>query len=165
MPRNKKTTPKQIAEAAAELPELTDKQFKFVAAVLEGKTYSDAYRASYDVENMSNPAIWVAASRLADNANVALWLRKGVEHGFGSAVATLEDHAFQLRRLREHALDTGNVGAAVLAEHHRGKVAKLYTDNIDITMTRLDDNAVIEQIRQKFGDEAADKARKRLTGE
>ena len=46
------------------LPTLTAKQTAFVNALLEGKTASDAYRESYNCENMSHGAIWVEASRL-----------------------------------------------------------------------------------------------------
>ena len=45
------------------LPDLTTPQMNFVLGIIAGKSASDAYRAAYNAENMSNESIWVEASR------------------------------------------------------------------------------------------------------
>lgn len=118
-----------------ELPELTDQQRKFVEGVLAGKTASDAYRAAYDCSHSGDPTIWVNASRLRADANVALWLSAARKAGLSRAVVTLEGHIGELERLREIALESGNVGAAVQAEQLRGKASGHYTEQFrDMTM-------------------------------
>jgi phage terminase small subunit len=115
---------------AGELPDLTPQQQEFVRAILEGKTASDAYRAAYDTSNWANKSIWVEASRLANHPGVVLWLAAARKACLGSAVVTLDDHQRQLARLREIALASGNLGAAVAAEQTRGKVAGHHVERV-----------------------------------
>lgn len=75
---------------AKDLPQLTPKQLKFVKGLLEGKTYSDAYRGAYNTQNWSDEAIWVEASRLKDHPNVSLWLAKAREAQAESVIITRE---------------------------------------------------------------------------
>ncbi len=126
MPRRKITA----AIEDEELPDLTEQQREFVRHVLAGKTASDAYRAAYNTENMKPNSIWREASLLASNKNVAQWLAAARKACLGTAVVTLEGHQQQLERLREIALATGNVGAAVAAEQTRGKVAGHHIDRV-----------------------------------
>ena len=52
---------------------LTDKQERFARCIaLEGMTQTDAYRECYNVENMSDNAIYVDACRLAQNPKISL---------------------------------------------------------------------------------------------
>lgn len=51
-------------------PILTKRQHDFVAAVLDGKTYSDAYRMAYDTK-ASAKTVHEEASRVASNPKVA----------------------------------------------------------------------------------------------
>ena len=50
---------------------LTAKQEAFAAAVASGKTQADAYRLSYDAENMKENSVWTNASKLMSDAKVA----------------------------------------------------------------------------------------------
>lgn len=50
---------------------LTAKQEAFAAAVASGKTQADAYRASYNAENMKESTLWSNASRLMADSKVA----------------------------------------------------------------------------------------------
>jgi len=50
---------------------LTVKQEAFAQGIADGMTQADAYRAAYDAESMSDNAIYVEASKLIDNPNVA----------------------------------------------------------------------------------------------
>lgn len=51
---------------------LTQKQESFAKCIaLEGMTYVDAYRNSYSAKNMSDDAIYVEASNLANNPKIS----------------------------------------------------------------------------------------------
>ena len=59
---------------------LTPKREKFAKAIVyENMNYSDAYRSAYNTKNMSDRAIWVEASNLAQNPNVALRIKELVK--------------------------------------------------------------------------------------
>lgn len=128
--RQKVTKASKIGMYQVELPVLTDKQEKFCAGILAGKTASDAYRAAYDTPGMSRGALWTEASKLHGNPKVALWLSVARKARLGTAVLTLEGHMTELERLREIAIESGNVGAAVQAETYRGKAAGHYTEHV-----------------------------------
>jgi phage terminase small subunit len=133
MPQNLKTEP-QSYDDADELPSLTAQQQKFVEGIVSGKTASDAYRAAYDCSNSMASTVWARASELRNDRKVAAWISAAQKACMGSTIVTLDDHLHQLERLREIALEKGNVGAAVLAEHHRGKARGHYVEQIrDVT--------------------------------
>lgn len=143
MAQRKLTEPQDTA--AIDLPDLTDQQARFVEGLLKGMSASDAYRSAYDTANMQPSSIWVAASRLKDNANVALWLAQARKNGLGAATVSLEGHLQELERLKAIAIETGNVGAAVQAEQLRGKAAGHYVEkhqdvgqSTDVTSTLKD---------------------------
>lgn len=134
MARRKITDGIAIAAAAKDLPELTAQQQKFVEGVLAGKTASDAYRAAYDCSNMLASSIWCNASKLRSDEKVAQWIAQARIAGLGSATVTYEGHLRELERLKELALNAGNLGAAVQAEQLRGKVAGHHVDQVrDVT--------------------------------
>lgn len=142
-------------EEKEDLPELTEQQRNFVEGILAGKTASDAYRAAYDCSNSMDRTVWANASRLRNDADVAAWLSAARKAGLGRATVTLEGHISELERLREIALDTGNVGAAVQAEQLRGKAAGHYVDQVrDLTE---DPQKTLREIAELIGDEAASK--------
>lgn len=129
-----------------DLPELTERQRNFVECILAGKTASDAYRASYDCSNSADRTIWTEASKLRNNPDVAQWLSAARKAGLGNAKVTLEGHVAELERLREIAIDSGNVGAAVQAEQLRGKASGHYTENVRLEHVNPDN--VLEEIRK-----------------
>lgn len=49
---------------------LTPKQESFAAAIASGKTQADAYRLSYNAENMKDASIWSKASVLMSDVKV-----------------------------------------------------------------------------------------------
>lgn len=121
-------------EEAEDLPDLTPQQMKFVEGILAGKTASDAYRAAYDTSNMQQNTIWAAASRLRSHNNVSAWLSAARKAHLGEGKVTLEGHLRELERLKEIAVESGNVGAAVQAEQLRGKAQGLYVEQYkDVT--------------------------------
>ena len=120
-------------EAGADLPDITDQQRRFVEGILSGKTSSDAYRAAYDCSNSLCSTVWAEASRLRSDYKVAAWLAAARKAGLGHTVVTLAGHIAELERLREIALDTGNVGAAVQAEQLRGKAQGHYVERLEVS--------------------------------
>lgn len=140
---------------ASDLPDLTPQQLKFVEGILAGKTASDAYRAAYDCSNSGRNTVWVESSRLRSHPNVALWLAAARKAHLGTAVLTKDMHLQELERLREIALDSGNVGAAVQAEQIRGKVAGHHIERIQDVTDELDPVATLRQIEKINPDLAA----------
>jgi phage terminase small subunit len=65
-----------VAQAERGERMLTEKQEKFVLNVLSGMSNIDAYKDSYDCENMSDNAISVEASRLLQNPKISLRLKE-----------------------------------------------------------------------------------------
>lgn len=51
---------------------LTAKQEKFAQSLADGMTQADAYRAAYSAGKMKSESIWVNASKLMADTNVAL---------------------------------------------------------------------------------------------
>ena len=140
---------------ASHLPDLTSSQLKFVEGILSGKTASDAYRASHPNSTMTGNSLWVEASRLRSNPNVALWLAEARKAHLGSAVLTKDQHLQELERLREIALKEGNIGAAVQAEQIRGKVAGHHIERIQDVTGEGDAIATLKQIEKISPDLAA----------
>ena len=118
-----KTAPVVHGADAAELPDLSGKEQEFVRQLLMGKTGADAYRAAYDTSNMLPNTVIAEASRLRGTHSISAWLVAARKAHLGTAVLTKEAHLAELDRLKEIALESGNIGAAVQAEQLRGKVA------------------------------------------
>jgi hypothetical protein len=150
MAQRLKTAPTE----ASELPDLTAQQQEFVRHLLAGKTGVDAYRAAYDCSTMMAATIIAAASRLRAQSNISAWLAAGREAHLGTAVLTRESHMAELERLKEIALKTGNVGAAVQAEQLRGKVAGHQVDTVR-DITSVDTVQTLKDIAQTSPDLAA----------
>lgn len=117
-----------------ELPALTAQQMEFVRGLLDGKSATAAYRAAYSTENMAETTQWANASRLQRHSNIQAWLAAARRGELGSATRTLEQHIKRLDSLQQVAIDSGNVGAAVQAEHYIGKVSGHYVEQYrDVT--------------------------------
>ena len=147
MARRKITQPASLEDlnAADDLPDLTAQQMRFVHCILQGMTASDAYRDAYDAQQTSDANIWALASRTRSNVNVTSWLSAARKACLGTAVLTKDGHLQQLERLREIALDTGNVGAAVQAEQIRGKVAGHQIERYE-DVTPIDPRVTLEEL-------------------
>ena len=118
---------------------LTEKQERFVyLKKVERKTLREAYRGAFNAENMSDNSVSVEASRLWNDPKIAL--RAGeYDIAMESAVEdSLNEDLRQLARLREHAVRTGKVGAAVQAQQLIGKAQGHYVDQVrDVTVDPL----------------------------
>lgn len=155
MAQNKLT---EAVEIAADLPELTAQQSKFVWGLLAGKTGADAYRAAYDCTNMANESIWVEASKLRNNPKVALWLARARMAELGAAKLTLDSHMQRLESLSVAAETSGNYGAAINAEIARGKAMGHYTEKLEVHNS--DPVASLKELQQTNPELAALIARK-----
>ena len=162
MPRRQKTQPAPKLEGI-DLPELTDKQYKFVQLVLEGKTLTDSYKGAYDSQHMAEASIWANASRLRHDAKITSWISAARRAGADHSIRTAATHIANLTEIREEARASGNYGAAAQCEIHTGKVSGLYQDQLEITH-KSSDLDLISAIAQ--GDQTlAQKLRQRLLGE
>lgn len=110
------------------LPDLTEKQQKYVTARLEGKSGADSVRAATDTSAWSKSSIWAEASKLEHHPSIRLWLNAARRAALGAQSVTLEQHLRELERLKEIAIATGNIGAAVKAEESRGRAGGLYVE-------------------------------------
>jgi phage terminase small subunit len=146
MPRQKLTAP-VAASPAADLPDLTDQQMTFVQALLEGLNATDAYRRAYDCTDWSPSTVWANASRLRSEDKVQTWIAAAREAHLDRSACTLEHHVNELGRLKEIAIRTGNVGAAVAAEQSRGKASGHYVERFE-DVTAKDPMNTIEAIKR-----------------
>lgn len=129
MPRRKITAAASLPDADA-LPELTAQQSEFVRYILGGKGVAEAYRLAYDCSNMLPNSVWCAASKLHTDAKIGQWLSVARQACLGTGILTRDAHMAQLERIREAAMESGNIGAAVAAEQTRGKVAGHHIERI-----------------------------------
>lgn len=75
---------------------LTDKQERFALNVFNGMSNIDAYKDSYDCENMSDNAISVEASRLLQNPKVSLRLTELRDKAAESRIMTAKERLIWL---------------------------------------------------------------------
>lgn len=129
------------------LPDLTERQMDFVKGVLDGLTGSDAYRKAYGTENMQPNTIWASASRLRSDPKVAAWLATARKAQMGHSRITLEQHVQRLDELKQVALETGNVGAAVQAEQIIGKVMGHHVERFE-DVTRSDALSILNELNR-----------------
>jgi len=149
-----------------ELPRLTDKQMKFVEGVQKGLKKSEAYRYAYNTETMTKESIWVAASRLASNANVSLWLdsirREAIRRLNDEASYTLQDHINELNDLIEDAKKAGAWAQALGGIQLKGKATNKYTSHSEINVNNAPDKQLLERLEAILGHEAMVSAAERL---
>ena len=113
---------------------LTPKQEAFAIAVASGMTQADAYRSAYNVNPTTKPEVTqVKASQLMADGKIRVRVEELKKPIIEAAGITLESHLARLEHLGKKAEDAENYTAAISAEVARGKVAQLYTDNINVT--------------------------------
>lgn len=151
-------TPELPRDAEAEqagLPELTDKEFVFVNALLSGKNQSDAYREAYDAENMAPASVWSEASKRRNSPKVTQWLDYILENGAEDLTVTKESHIRELESIKRQALAKDNYGAAVQAEQLKGKASGLYTERMEVVGDGSDLATIQSRLKQELGDDLA----------
>ncbi len=111
---------------------LTPKQENFCLAYLETGNASEAYRQSYDAENMKPESINRKAKALLDDGKIAARIAELRQPVIEKAQITLETHLADLKALRDKADAAEKFGPAIQAEIARGKASGLYVDNVDM---------------------------------
>jgi len=110
---------------------LTQKQEAFARSYVEQGNASEAYRQSYNAENMANESIWVAACRVLGNANVGLRIEKLQAEAQERTLVTIESITRELDEARELA-QTENLPAAMTgAIMGKAKVNGLLIEKVD----------------------------------
>lgn len=142
-----------VSDESEGLPKLTLKQEQFALALMQGKTGVEAYITAYTPKCMSKEAIAVEASRLRRNTKIVAFMRALQRIGLENQAVTRENHLSEMARLREIAVSIGQISAGVQAEHHRGKVAGLYEDKLDIRL--VSDETIVSQLQAILGHELA----------
>ena len=140
------------------LPDLTEKQMSFVVAICEGKTATDAYRsAGYKTEGWTNNALWSEASKLRASPKVSQWISALRRQQFTRGLYTRDDHLAELSVAVEECRLDGNRGAMVNAIKAKGQVMGYYVSlHEDVSKRDRSPAEMIDEIRAKLGDEAAD---------
>ena len=113
---------------------LTPKQEAFAIAVASGMTQADAYRSAYNVKPETKPeSVQQKAYQIMQKVEVRSRVEELKKPIIEAAGITLESHLARLEHLGKKAEDAESYTAAISAEVARGKVAQLYTDNINVT--------------------------------
>ena len=111
---------------------LTAKQEAFAQAVSEGKTLADAYRQSYNSENMKEASIYTEASLLMDNPKIAQRVNSIQQ---AKEDRTLHDSArlrrLVLEQLHQEAMNAESDSARIRALELLGKSIAMFTDKVE----------------------------------
>lgn len=113
---------------------LTPKQEAFAIAVASGMTQADAYRSAYNVKPETKPeSVQQKAYQIMQKVEVRSRVDELKKPIIEAAGITLESHLARLEHLGKKAEKAESYTAAISAEVARGKVAQLYTENINVT--------------------------------
>jgi phage terminase small subunit len=122
---------------------LTAKQEKFCQNIISGMSQADAYRDAYPSKKISARALYIDASRLADNPKIILRLTELRAPAAKKAMITLESHLEDLMKLRNLAVNEKQVGAAITAEIARGKAAGIHIEKSQIDLNNLNPFVIV----------------------
>ena len=128
---------------------LTPKMEAFIAAMLKGTTASDAYRQSYNAENMRPNTIRTEASKLVGHPAISKALKEGFvlkrERAIHSGGSLRE---FIVDRLHHEATTAGTDAARIAALTALGKVdfVGLFRDRV----SNEDDTRTAEELKQEL---------------
>jgi phage terminase small subunit len=119
----------------------TEKQKAFARKFIELGVASDAYRAAYNANKMSDNAIRVEAHRVLANPNVALIVEQLREKNAKRHEVTIDTITEMLKEDRELARKEGQTSAAVSAAMGIAKLHGLVVDKVkqDSTIKRESD--------------------------
>lgn len=118
---------------------LTPKQEGFCRLYIETGNASEAYRRSYDAQNMKQEAIWVEACRLLDNPKVALRVAELQQSLVKRHEVTVDSLMLELEEARTAAMGATNPqsAAAVAATMGKAKLAGLLIDKVEAKVNNL----------------------------
>jgi len=112
---------------------LTAKQEAFCLAYLETGNASEAYRRSYDAENMKPETIWREAHELASNPNVSTRVIELQAAAAERCIVTVASITQELEEARSLALQEAQASAAVSASMGKAKLHGLIVDKGELT--------------------------------
>ena len=120
---------------------LTSKQEAFCSAYLTLGSGAAAYRAAYDAERMQSASIYVAASRLLNNAKIAHRVDALQQRSAPVCGVTVAAITADLRRAHDLAIARMNAAAAVTASMGLAKLHGLLARRMAVLADRgTDDN-------------------------
>ena len=145
-----------------ELPQLTDKQYKYVEGKLKGLSNAEAYRDAYDTDNMKKETIWRKAADVASNgkvrAHLAFHKAEALRALTDEATYTLQAHIDELNDAIEFAKQCNSAPTVHSAVVSKGKACNLYQEHKNININNKSDLTLIERIQKEFGAVAAREA-------
>jgi len=150
----------------SELPQLTDKQLKFVMGKAEGLSNSDAYRRAYNTSNMKIASVWRKAAEVASNVNVTAWIEYAKIEATGKLLDetsyTLQAHIDELNQAIEFARSKGAAGPLIQAITSKGKACNHYTEHKEINVNNASDAKLIQSLESLLGHNAGMEAARSL---
>jgi len=115
---------------------MTPKQERFAQEVASGKTQADAYRVAFNVRPGTKPeSVQQNASRIMANVKVASRVAELRAPVAQKAQITLESHLADLQMLRDRAMESNQIAAAISAEIARGKASGVHVEKSEQTVT------------------------------
>lgn len=137
-----------------QLKSLTDKQYKWLLGIVEGKTEVQAYKDAYKSDKMSDAACSIESYRIKQTPKLSAIITALRLDGLGHAIDDREAHLKRLRELSRRSEAAGNYGAAVNAEQSAGKVEGHYVEqHKDVTDSSVD--SMIDRLEKELGAEKA----------
>ena len=129
MPRDKKTSPKELEE----LPILNKEESALIEAWAAGLDQTACYRAAYGAEGYSLPALYVAACRKFADPKINAHMRALRAVGLAKASLSLHERIEAEQAFAQRAEDDGNYGAAGQAHDRVNKLLGLYVEKFEDT--------------------------------
>ena len=149
-------------DEAEELPQLTDKQYKFVEGKLKGLSNAEAYRQAYPGTSTKPETVWRRAAEVASNTKVLAWLAfhkaEAIRKLTDEATYTLQAHIDELNDAIEFAKQCNSAPTVHNAVVSKGKACNLYVEHKNININNKSDLTLIERIAKEFGTVAAREA-------
>jgi hypothetical protein len=112
---------------------LTPKQEAFACAYVETGNASEAYRRSYDAENMKPESVWRKACELLDNGKVKARVAELQSAAAERCIVTVASITQELEEARALALQEAQASAAVSASMGKAKLHGLIVDKGELT--------------------------------
>jgi phage terminase small subunit len=125
---------------------MTPKQEAFAQAYIETGNASEAYRRSYNAENMKPESIYVNASKLLADAKVAQRVDQLKAMHLTRHEMTVDDIARLLKEDREFARECETPAAAVSASMGLAKLYGHMREKVDVTI--VNEAAELEMARR-----------------
>ena len=131
---------------------ISPKQSAFAGFVVEGDSYTDAYRKAYNASKMKDQVVWNAASRLAKNEKVQGYIT-ALKKKDATAVKAHDklSKAWILERLQDEAQNDGNPAATrVRALELLGKTSGWFDESTHITFENRTPEDVEKELVEKL---------------